>query len=154
MRNGALGPNPTSRAPTIGPEILPTRNGEPYAPATLPRIAGGDLAARNDMAETVNMVEPNPPMPRKMSSCGEVWAKATKNIDKPIMLTPEKSPPDSPKRIVARPDSGASKSRAKPKIDTTADTPNAPTPNDLAYCGNTGVIIPKPMAMMNAAAIR
>src|SRR5699024_12496238 len=98
MRNGALGPNPTSRPPTIGPEILPRRNAEAYAPETLPRVAGGDLAAKNDMAETVNRVEPNPPMPRKISSCGEVWARSTKNIERPTMVTPVIETPEAPNR--------------------------------------------------------
>lgn len=40
------------------------------------------------------------------------------------------------------------------EMEATADTPKAPTPNDSAYWGRTGVIIPKPIAMMNAAAIR
>src|SRR5699024_10310181 len=82
-----------------------------------------------------------------------VWAKATKNMESPTVVTPVIYTPDSPNRVVARPDSGANRSRAKPNIDTTAETPNAPTPNDSAYWGKTGVIIPNPIAMMKAAAI-
>ena len=47
----------------------PIRNELAYADDTRPRIVGGARRTSSAIAETVNIVEPMPPSPRKTSSC-------------------------------------------------------------------------------------
>ncbi len=106
------------------------------------------------MAETVKSVDPIPPKPRNTSSCQYSCENATRNMDSATIRTPVMYAGVSPKRLVRRPENGANSSRVRPKAETTAETAVADALKDWAYCGSTGAMMPKPIAMMKAAAMR
>ncbi len=53
----------------MGPQTLPIRKADAYAPETRPRLSGGASRTTRAIDATVNITEPAPPRPRKMSSC-------------------------------------------------------------------------------------
>ena len=62
----------------------------------------------------------------------------------------------SPSRLVSRPETGANSRRVRPNAETTAATAVAglakSDANISAYCGSRGAMMPKPIAITNAAA--
>ena len=59
-----------SSPPMAGPVIPPSRKPPWKKPAARPRICGATLPSSRLIADTVNIAEPIPPMPRSASSCG------------------------------------------------------------------------------------
>ena len=53
-----------------GPVIPPSRNPPWKKPAARPRICGATLPSSRVIADTVNIAEPIPPIPRSASSWG------------------------------------------------------------------------------------
>ncbi len=67
-KNGARSEIAVSGPPIAGPAIAPSRKPDCHRPVALPRWSAETTRSSRLTADTVNMAEPTPPIPRSSSS--------------------------------------------------------------------------------------
>ena len=119
MTNGARSDQAATRPPIAGPLIPPTRNPPENRPLARPLCSLGTLSSNRVWALTLNIAEPNPPMPRSTMSCvndpeNPATMLLTATIAMPAAITA-----CSPNRSTRRPAGSAPTTRSRANALTT-----------------------------------
>ncbi len=141
---------PSTSPPTAGPMTPPSRKPPWKAAAARPRWSGAATRSRSASADTVNIAEPRPPMPRSTSSCVYDVDSPANADDTATMLRPVARVIRSPTRSTSHPAGSAPSRRMNANTLTTALAQNAVTPNSSAKIGMAGPTMPNPRATQKA----
>ena len=140
--------------PAAGPATPPNRNPAWNTAEARPRRGASTTRKSSAIADTVNIDEPIPPIPRSTSSCTKDWDKPARALETATMIKPEASTRRSPSRSVNQPAKGEEMKRISAKADTTDDAARALTSKLEAKIGIAGMTIPKPSATKKAMVAR
>lgn len=106
------------------------------------------------MADTVNMLDPNPPIPRRRSNWLKDCDSPANALDADTMISPVDMTTRSPRRSTRAPDNGEVMNRTSANAEMTELASSALTPKERAKTGNAGARMPKPSATQKATAER
>ena len=139
--------------PKAGPKMPPSRKPDWKEPLACPRWSGSATRSRRLRADTVNMAEPTPPIPRSSNSCGKDCANPANRLETATMPMPVARMTRSPSRLTRLPPAKAETKRISAKTLITDDAARLETPNVFANTGIAGARMPKPSATKNATAV-
>ena len=152
-KNGARIEKATTSPPTSGPAIPPKRKPLWYALDARPRCSALTVRSSSDRAETVNIVDPRPPTPRRISSCVKFCEKPAARLEIETMMSPVDSTERSLKRLIIAPAAGELMNRTSANTLMTELAARAETPKVRANTGMAGARMPKPRATQKATAV-
>ena len=115
--------------PIAGPAIPPKRNPAWNAPEARPRCSGAAVRSTSAIADTVNIAEPTPPIPRRTSSWPKLCEAAVASDDSATIQMPTDITCRSPHRSTMSPAGPAVSRRMSANPEMTADASSAETPN-------------------------